>query len=108
MIRCVFEKSPFFKGDLGRKRWLWKDLQRILWSFWWEMMTIWTRILVKELLRNGHVEYIFYNETFEPAETRNELFTDMFQFTSQARSNSINSINNNSRRKNNSDQPSMH
>lgn len=109
MIRFVFEKTPLLKGDVGRKESLQKDPRRILWSFWWEMMTFWTRILVKELLeRNRQLEYIFYNEMFEPAETRNELFTGMFQFTTQSRSNNINSINNNSKRKTNSYQPSVH
>ena len=107
-IGFAFEKIPLLKGDTGGKESLRKDPQRILWSFWWEIMTFWTRILVKELERNRHVEYIFYNEMFEPAETRRELFIDMFQFTTQARSNNINSINNNNKRKTNSYQPSVH
>lgn len=65
-------------------------------------------ILVKELDRNRHVECLFYNETFEPAETRNELSTGMFQFATQPRSNNINSINNNNKRKSNSYQPAVH
>lgn len=104
----MFEKTPFLKGDVDRKKSLQKDPQRILWSFWWEMMAFWTGILVKELERNRQVEYIFYYEMFEPAETRNELFTGMFQFTTQSRSNNINSINNNNKRKTNSYQPSLH
>lgn len=71
-------------------------------------MTFWTRILVKELARNRHVEYIFHNEMLGPAETRNELFIGMFQLTTQARSNNINSIKTNNKRKTNSYQPSVH
>lgn len=46
------------------------------------MMSLWTRILVEELVGNKQLAYIFDNEMFEPASSASALFT-MMQFTTQ-------------------------
>ena len=68
MTRFVFEKIPLPSGSMDGKHpgWPQKDPPRTWWQFRWEMMTIWTRMLVEGLVRNRQTEYIFDNEMFEP------------------------------------------
>lgn len=51
----------------------------IFWQFRWEMLAIWTKILVEELIRNRQLECILDNEVFEPT-----CHTGLFQLSTRA------------------------
>ena len=72
MARFVFEKIPLPTGSVARKhpeRSIEATERSIedLMAFRWEMMAIWTRILVEELVRNRQMEGIFDKKMSEPA-----------------------------------------
>lgn len=72
MARVVFEKIHLPTGSVARKHpersveAIERSIEDLV-AFRWEMMAIWTRILVEELVRNRQMECVFDKKMSEPA-----------------------------------------